>query len=94
MLDVNDFIKERGGDPEKIRESQRRRSAPVEAVDEVIALWEDHRKSMSRFPPLHADTHARKESGHHSMDMRFTGGNADHLTCSQLRCQSAQRKDQ
>src|SRR5688572_370885 len=45
MLDVNDFIKERGGDPEKIRESQRKRYANVEIVDEVIADWEDHRKS-------------------------------------------------
>jgi seryl-tRNA synthetase len=46
MLDVNDFITERGGNPEKIRESQRRRHAKVEVVDEVIALFEDHRKSM------------------------------------------------
>ena len=45
MLDVVDFIEERGGDPKKIRESQRRRFAPEEAVDEVIALFEDHRKS-------------------------------------------------
>ncbi|KAL1842501.1 hypothetical protein VTJ49DRAFT_5107 [Mycothermus thermophilus] len=45
MLDVNDFIAERGGDPEKIRESQRKRHAPVEVVDEVIAMWEDHRKT-------------------------------------------------
>ncbi|KAI9790375.1 MAG: Cytosolic seryl-tRNA synthetase [Peltula sp. TS41687] len=45
MLDVLDFITERGGEPEKIRESQRRRYAPVEVVDEVIALYEDHRKS-------------------------------------------------
>ena len=41
------FIAERGGNPEKIRESQRRRHAPVEVVDEVIAMWEDHRKSKS-----------------------------------------------
>lgn len=46
MLDVVDFIKERGGDPNLIRESQRRRHAPEEAVDEVIALYEDHRKSV------------------------------------------------
>lgn len=46
MLDVNDFIAERGGDPNKIRESQRRRHAPEEIVDEVIAMFEDHRKSM------------------------------------------------
>ena len=47
MLDVNDFITDRGGNPEKIRESQRRRHAPVEVVDEVIALFEDARKSSS-----------------------------------------------
>jgi len=46
MLDVQDFITERGGNPELIRESQRRRHAPVEVVDEVIAMWEDHRKSQ------------------------------------------------
>ncbi|KFA71376.1 hypothetical protein S40288_08236 [Stachybotrys chartarum IBT 40288] len=45
MLDINDFIAERGGDPEKIRESQRRRYANVEIVDEIIALFEDHRKT-------------------------------------------------
>ncbi|KAF1933475.1 serine-tRNA ligase [Didymella exigua CBS 183.55] len=46
MLDVNDFIEKRGGDPEKIRESQRKRHAPVEVVDEVIALFEDHLKTQ------------------------------------------------
>lgn len=45
VLDVTDFIVERGGNPDKIRDSQRRRGAPVEVVDEVIAMWEDHRKS-------------------------------------------------
>ncbi|KAJ9142619.1 Serine--tRNA ligase [Pleurostoma richardsiae] len=45
-LDVLDFIKERGGDPEAIRESQRRRYAPVEVVDEVISLWEEHRRTL------------------------------------------------
>lgn len=45
MLDVIDFIKERGGDPDLIRESQRRRCAPEEAVDKVIALYEDHRRT-------------------------------------------------
>ncbi|KAK7749888.1 Cytosolic seryl-tRNA synthetase [Cytospora paraplurivora] len=46
MLDVNDFITERGGNPEKIKESQRRRGASVEIVDEIIALWDDHRKTL------------------------------------------------
>jgi len=43
MLDVVSFIKERGGDPEAIRESQRRRYAPVDAVDEVVLLYEEAR---------------------------------------------------
>lgn len=47
MLDVSDFIVEKGGDPNKIRESQRRRHAPEDAVDQVIALYEDHRQSKS-----------------------------------------------
>lgn len=47
MIEIQDFIAERGGDPEKIKESQRRRHAPVEIVDEIAALWEDHRKSMA-----------------------------------------------
>lgn len=55
MLDVVDFIKERGGDPNLIRESQRRRHAPEEAVDEVIALYEDHRKSVPSKCPLNVD---------------------------------------
>ncbi|KAK3945029.1 serine--tRNA ligase, cytoplasmic [Diplogelasinospora grovesii] len=42
MLDVNDFIAKRGGNPDRIRESQRKRFAPVEVVDEVIAMFEDH----------------------------------------------------
>jgi hypothetical protein len=50
MLDVNDFIAERGGNPEKIRESQRRRFASVEVVDEIISLFEDHRKSELFLP--------------------------------------------
>lgn len=44
MLDLNDFIAERGGDVNKIKESQRKRFAPEEAVDEVIALYEEARK--------------------------------------------------
>lgn len=47
MLDALDFIAERGGDPEKIRESQRQRGDPVELVDEVIALWQEARSGSS-----------------------------------------------
>lgn len=44
MLDLNDFVTERGGDPKKIKESQRKRFAREEDVDDVIALYEDARK--------------------------------------------------
>jgi seryl-tRNA synthetase len=39
MLDVFSFIAERGGNPEAIRESQRRRHANVEIVDEIIQMF-------------------------------------------------------
>ena len=45
MLDVLDFVIERGGNPQAVRESQRRRHASEEVVDEVLALYHDHRKS-------------------------------------------------
>ena len=45
MIDLLDFITDRGGNPEKIKESQRRRHAPIEIVDEIIEKFEDHRKT-------------------------------------------------
>lgn len=54
MLDVNDFISERGGNPDVIRESQRRRHAPVEVVDEVIKMFEDHRRTAYSATQLNA----------------------------------------
>jgi seryl-tRNA synthetase len=36
----------RGGDPERIRESQRRRGASAEVVDQVIALFEEHQSAQ------------------------------------------------
>jgi seryl-tRNA synthetase len=44
MLDINLFRVEKGGDPELVKESQRRRHDPVEWVDQVIAMdqkWRD-----------------------------------------------------
>ena len=46
MLDLEDFVAERGGDIKKVKESQRRRFASEDLADEVLALWEEHRKSM------------------------------------------------
>ncbi|KAJ3215610.1 Cytosolic seryl-tRNA synthetase [Dinochytrium kinnereticum] len=44
-LDINLFRKDRGGDPDLVRESQRRRFQPVEVVDEIIALDNEWRKA-------------------------------------------------
>lgn len=38
MLDINLLRAEKGGNPEQVRESQRRRYKKVETVDEVIAI--------------------------------------------------------
>jgi hypothetical protein len=38
MLDINEFRTEKGGNPERVRESQRRRGGKVEIVDEIIEL--------------------------------------------------------
>ncbi|KAH9996304.1 serine-tRNA ligase [Russula vinacea] len=40
-LDVTSFIDGKGGNSEVIRESQRKRGHPVEAVDEVIQMYQD-----------------------------------------------------
>ena len=54
MLDIADFIVEKGGNPQKIKESQKRRYASEEVVDQVIALYEDHRKSRPETVILYA----------------------------------------
>lgn len=52
MLDLFDFVTERGGDIKKIKESQQKRFAPEETVDEVIVLYEEARRGMFRFLQL------------------------------------------
>ncbi|KAL9318505.1 hypothetical protein ACSQ67_015022 [Phaseolus vulgaris] len=52
MLDINLFREEKGHNPELIRESQRRRFASVEAVDEVIDLDKEWRKRQFEFENL------------------------------------------
>jgi len=49
MLDINLFRIEKGHNPEIIRESQRRRDASVEVVDEVIKLDKEWRKRQFEF---------------------------------------------
>ncbi|MCJ1298156.1 Cytosolic seryl-tRNA synthetase [Hypocenomyce scalaris] len=64
MLDVFDFVEDKGGDPRNIRESQRRRHAPEEAVDQVIALYEDQRKTRYEASQINTKLNAtQKEIG-------------------------------
>lgn len=46
MLDLSDFVTERGGNPNKIKESQRKRFAPEGVVDEVYTLYEEARRGI------------------------------------------------
>ncbi|XP_058073980.1 serine--tRNA ligase [Magnolia sinica] len=50
MLDINLFREDKGNDPERVRESQRRRFASVELVDEIIQLdilWRQRQFELS-----------------------------------------------
>ncbi|KAI0442400.1 seryl-tRNA synthetase [Xylaria telfairii] len=70
MLDITDFIASRGGDPEAIRQSQKKRNAPVEIVDEIIELWEVHRTTLyaatqigAEIKTVQSNITARKKKG-------------------------------
>ncbi|KAG0264729.1 Cytosolic seryl-tRNA synthetase [Mortierella polycephala] len=64
MLDINLFLEERGGEPELIRESQRRRHESVELVDEIIALYEDWKTTRFNLDQLNKKSNAiQKEIG-------------------------------
>lgn len=52
MLDINLFREEKGNNPEKIRESQRRRYASIEIVDEIIQF--DNEWRQRKFPSLYS----------------------------------------
>ncbi|XP_076895501.1 serine--tRNA ligase isoform X1 [Bidens hawaiensis] len=55
MLDLNLFREEKGANPEIIRESQRRRGASVEVVDEVIQLDKEWRQRKFELDQLKTD---------------------------------------
>lgn len=44
MLDIADFVSDRGGNPNKVKESQRKRFAPESVVDEILTLYEEARR--------------------------------------------------
>ncbi|KAL2813335.1 hypothetical protein BDW59DRAFT_154871 [Aspergillus cavernicola] len=58
MLDLADFITERGGDPNKIKESQRKRAAPEAAVDEVLSLYEEARRARYEVSQINSQLNA------------------------------------
>lgn len=55
MLDLTSFIAEKEGNPEAIRESQKKRGSPPEAVDEIIALYAAWTKRPLLCPALPLD---------------------------------------
>ncbi|XP_029117848.2 serine--tRNA ligase isoform X1 [Elaeis guineensis] len=55
MLDINIFRAEKGFDPERVRESQRRRFANVEIVDEIIRLDKEWRQRQFELENLRKD---------------------------------------
>nr|XP_043626311.1 serine--tRNA ligase [Erigeron canadensis] len=55
MLDINLFREEKGNNPEIIRESQRRRFASVEIVDEIIQLDKEWRQRQFELEQLRKD---------------------------------------
>ncbi|KAI3898854.1 hypothetical protein MKW92_021580, partial [Papaver armeniacum] len=55
MLDINLFIEDKGGNPETIRESQRRRFESVELVNEVIRLDKEWRRRQFELENLRKD---------------------------------------
>lgn len=64
MLDLADFVSDRGGNPNKIKESQRKRFAPENVVDEVIALYEEARRARYEVMQIGSELNAlQKEIG-------------------------------
>ncbi|CAG8433842.1 9605_t:CDS:2 [Ambispora gerdemannii] len=58
MLDLNLFQTDKGGNPELIRESQRKRGASVEIVDQVINLYDEWRKAKFVLDEINKKTNA------------------------------------
>ena len=76
MLDINLFREEKGGNPEIIRESQRRRFANVEIVDEIIDLDKAWRQRQFELEQLRKDfNRINKEVA----KLRISGGDASSL---------------
>ncbi|KAL6017354.1 Cytosolic seryl-tRNA synthetase [Candidozyma auris] len=58
MLDINAFLVEKGGDPEKIKASQKKRGASVELVDEIVADYKNWTRIRFDLDALNKKTNA------------------------------------
>ncbi|KAL7423245.1 Cytosolic seryl-tRNA synthetase [Cryptotrichosporon argae] len=64
MIDPLYFQADKGGNPDAVRESQKKRGAPVELVDEVIALFAEHKKAQNDAEQARREVNAlQKEIG-------------------------------
>ncbi|SCU78641.1 LANO_0A03532g1_1 [Lachancea nothofagi CBS 11611] len=64
MLDITQFIEEKGGNPELIRQSQKARHAKVEIVDEIIADYKEWVKTRFQLDELNKQQNkVQKEIG-------------------------------
>lgn len=64
MLDINAFLVEKGGEPEKIKESQKKRGDSVELVDEIIEDYKSWTKIRFELDTLNKQQNAiQKEIG-------------------------------
>lgn len=52
MLDINLFRVEKGGNPDLVRESQRRRGKDPKTVDEIIELDKEWVAGTPQSPPM------------------------------------------
>ncbi|KIW71534.1 serine-tRNA ligase [Phialophora macrospora] len=76
MIDVQDLIAERGGDPQKVKDSLQKRYTSTEIVDQVIALWQDAYQTRYKVSQVGAKINAvQKEIG----QLKKAKQDADHL---------------
>ncbi|XP_031478544.1 serine--tRNA ligase [Nymphaea colorata] len=76
MLDINLFREDKGNDPERVRESQRRRFASVEIVDEIIRLDKEWRQRQFELENLRKDfNRINKEVAR----LKISGGDATEM---------------
>ncbi|XP_073525574.1 LOW QUALITY PROTEIN: uncharacterized protein [Phyllobates terribilis] len=76
MLDINLFREDKGGNPEIIRESQRRRFASVEVVDEIIYLDQEWRKRQYELDNLRKDINKINKE---ITKLKISGGDASEM---------------